>query len=45
MDERLKHPKTRPTMEAVLAEEAKLDIVALEDEAFASIRHMRIYPN
>ena len=40
-----KHPKTRPTLEAVLAEEAKLDIAALEDEAFAAIEHMRIYPS
>lgn len=32
-----KHPKTRPTMEKVLAEEAKLDLPALEDEAFAAI--------
>ncbi len=32
-----KHPKTRPVMEKVLAEEGKLDMAALEDEAFAAI--------
>ena len=32
-----KHPKTRPELEKVLAQEAKLDVSALEDEAFAGI--------
>ena len=32
-----KHPKTRPAMDKVLREEAKLDMQALEDEAFAAI--------
>ena len=31
------HPKTRPEMEKVLAEEAKLDFTALCDEAFESL--------
>ena len=34
-----KHPKTRPAIEKVLAEEAKLDMQALEDEAFAAIEN------
>ncbi len=33
-----KHPKTRPEMEKVLAEEAKVDFATLEDKAFASLR-------
>ena len=32
-----KHPKTRPVLEKVIAEEKKLDMAALEDEAFAAI--------
>lgn len=32
-----RHPKTRPVLEKVLAEEQKLDMAALEDEAFAAI--------
>ena len=32
-----KHPKTKPAMDKVLREEAKLDMKALEDEAFAAI--------
>ena len=40
-----KHPKTRPTMEQILEEEAKLDIAALEDEAFAAMEHIRILPS
>ncbi len=32
-----KHPKTKPEPEKVLAQEAKLDFAALEDEAFAGM--------
>lgn len=32
-----KHPKTRPELEKVLLQEAKLDLAALEDEAFDSL--------
>ena len=32
-----RHPKTRPEMEKVLAEEAKLDFAALCDEAFETL--------
>ncbi|MBQ9468054.1 MAG: tRNA 4-thiouridine(8) synthase ThiI [Clostridia bacterium] len=34
-----KHPKTRPELEKVLAQEAKLDIKALEDEAFDTLNY------
>ncbi len=33
-----KHPKTRPELEKVLAEEAKMDFAALENKAFAAMR-------
>lgn len=33
-----KHPKTRPELERVLAEEAKMDFRSLEDRAFESMR-------
>ncbi len=33
-----KHPKTRPELEKVLAEEAKLDLSALEEEAFQTLQ-------
>ncbi|MBP3333027.1 MAG: tRNA 4-thiouridine(8) synthase ThiI [Clostridia bacterium] len=33
-----KHPKTRPELEKVLAEEAKIDFASLEDKAFANLR-------
>ncbi len=32
-----RHPKTRPTLEQVLAQEAKLDLCALEEEALAEV--------
>ncbi len=32
-----RHPKTRPELEKVLAQEAKLDVTALEDAAFAAM--------
>jgi thiamine biosynthesis protein ThiI len=32
-----KHPKTRPELAKVEAEEAKLDVKALEDEAFMTM--------
>lgn len=38
-----KHPKTRPELEKVLAEEAKADLAALEDEAFAGIEYHILY--
>ena len=34
-----KHPKTQPEIEKVIAEEAKVDFAALEDEAFANIEN------
>ncbi len=34
-----KHPKTRPQIEKVIAEEKKLDLQTLEDEAFAAIEN------
>ena len=37
-----KHPKTRPVLEKVIAEEKKLDMAALEDEAFAAIEDIVI---
>ena len=37
-----KHPKTKPAMDKVLREEAKLDMKALEDEAFAAIEDIVI---
>ena len=37
-----KHPKTRPALDKVIAEEKKLDMVALEDEAFAAIEDIVI---
>ena len=37
-----KHPKTRPTLDKVIAEEKKLDMAALEDEAFAAIEDIVI---
>ena len=33
-----KHPKTRPDLEKVLIEEAKVDFAALEEKAFNSMR-------
>jgi thiamine biosynthesis protein ThiI len=32
-----RHPKTRPELEKVIAEEAKLDVEALVEEAFATL--------
>lgn len=32
-----RHPKTRPTMEQILSQEAKFDLKALEDEAYATM--------
>ena len=37
-----KHPKTRPVLEKVLREETKLDLAALEDEAFAAVEDIVI---
>lgn len=37
-----KHPNTRPTLEQILEEEAKLDIEGLVERAFATRRHRRI---
>ena len=37
-----KHPKTRPEMERVLEQEAKLDIEALENEAMASLQTIKV---
>jgi len=37
-----KHPKTRPALDKVIAEEKKLDMAALEDEAFAAIEDIVI---
>lgn len=34
-----RHPKTKPELEKVEAEERKLDLAALEDEAVASVTH------
>lgn len=36
-----RHPKTRPEIERVLEEENKLDVKALEDEAFATLQTYR----
>ena len=38
-----KHPKTRPELDKVLAEEAKADLAALEDEAFADARRLTLH--
>jgi len=37
-----KHPNTRPTMERILEEEAKLDIEGLCKRAFETRRHKKI---
>lgn len=37
-----RHPNTRPTMEQILEEEAKLDIEGLVERAFATRRHKKI---
>ncbi|MBR7165379.1 MAG: tRNA 4-thiouridine(8) synthase ThiI, partial [Clostridia bacterium] len=37
-----RHPKLNPTLEQVLAEEAKLDLASLENEAFENIEFVRI---
>ena len=37
-----KHPKTRPVLEKVLREETRLDLAALEDEAFAAVEDIVI---
>ena len=37
-----KHPKTRPALDKVIAEEKKLDMASLEDEAFAAIEDIVI---
>ncbi len=37
-----RHPNTRPTMEQILEEEAKLDIEGLTERAFATRRHKKI---
>ena len=37
-----KHPKTKPEPEKVLAQEAKLDFAALEDEAFAGMNTVTV---
>jgi thiamine biosynthesis protein ThiI len=38
-----KHPKTRPELEKVLVEEAKADLAALEDEAFAAAEQVTLH--
>ena len=38
-----KHPKTRPELAKVLEEEAKADLSALEDEAFAAARRLTLH--
>ncbi len=38
-----KHPKTRPEIDKVLLEEAKADLSALEDEAFAAARNVMLH--
>ena len=40
-----RHPKTRPELAKVLAEEEKADLAALEDEAFAKmdVQFMSMY--
>ena len=38
-----KHPKTRPELEKVLIEEAKADLAALEDEAFAAAEQVTLH--
>ncbi len=37
-----RHPKTRPELEKVLAEEQKLDVAALEDAAFEKRYHVDV---
>ncbi|MBQ3074500.1 MAG: tRNA 4-thiouridine(8) synthase ThiI [Clostridia bacterium] len=37
-----RHPKLNPTLEEVLEEEAKLDLAALEDKAFAAVEFFRV---
>ncbi len=37
-----KHPKTKPELEKVLAEEAKVDVEALEEEAINTLQFVRI---
>ena len=37
-----RHPKLNPTMEEILAQEARLDLAALEDEAFRNLEFIRI---
>ena len=39
-----KHPRTRPVLEKVLAEEKKLDFAALAAEAFESMKTVKIEP-
>ncbi len=39
-----KHPKTKPELEKVLAEEAKYDYLALEEEAFATLTTYPVMP-
>ena len=39
-----KHPKTKPELEKVLAEEAKIDFAALEDEAFDGLETVMVSP-
>ena len=37
-----RHPKLNPTMEEILAQEKRLDLAALEDEAFQNLEFIRI---
>jgi len=37
-----RHPKLNPTLEEVLAEEAKLNLAELEDKAFAAVEFFRV---
>ena len=37
-----RHPKTRPELDRVIAEERKLDVTSLEDEAFAARFHVDV---
>jgi len=40
-----RHPRTRPELEKVLAEEAKVDVAALEDEAFETLTTVTVKRN
>lgn len=40
-----RHPRTRPELEKVLLEEAKVDVAALEDEAFETLTTVTVKRN